>query len=127
MRRLAVAACLLPSLAGAQTQPSRAEMRRWKRAAAQVTIYRDTYGVPHVHGHTDAETMFGMAYARAEDRFQETEPAYIAGLARSAEVGGESGAGMDTFLKAFELDRRGKMDDIKAHLERAYQPGEEQR
>src|SRR5688500_7659787 len=31
------------------------------RLAKQVTIYRDTYGVPHVFGRTDAATVFGFA------------------------------------------------------------------
>jgi acyl-homoserine lactone acylase PvdQ len=35
--------------------------------AKNVTIYRDTYGVPHVFGRTDASTAFGFAYAQAED------------------------------------------------------------
>ena len=105
---LLVTVLLSPGLAGAQTAPSRSDAARWKRLAAEVTVYRDTWGVPHVHGHTDAQTMFGMAYARAEDRFQETEPSYIQGLARWAEVVGEDGVGMDTFLRAFEIERLGR-------------------
>ena len=91
-----------------QEAPPRAEVARWERQARNVTIYRDTWGVPHVHGKTDADAMFGMAYARAEDRFQETEPTYIQALGRSAEVEGESGIGWDTFIRAFELERRGR-------------------
>jgi len=37
--------------------------------ARTVTIYRDRYGVPHVFGATDASTVFGFAYAQAEDNF----------------------------------------------------------
>jgi acyl-homoserine lactone acylase PvdQ len=37
--------------------------------ARSVTIYRDTYGVPHVYGPTDAACVFGYAYAQAEDNF----------------------------------------------------------
>ena len=108
MRRILTGmALLVPAVVSAQAG-NRAESARWKRLAAAVTVYRDTYGVPHVHGKTDAATMFGMAYARAEDRFPETEGAYIGGLGRSAEVVGEDGVGTDTFLRAFELDRRGK-------------------
>ncbi|MBL88645.1 MAG: hypothetical protein CMD80_04070, partial [Gammaproteobacteria bacterium] len=33
--------------------------------SAQIT--RDIYGVPHVHGVTDADAAFGLAYAQAED------------------------------------------------------------
>jgi penicillin amidase len=91
-----------------QGPPTRAEVARWERQARNVTVYRDTWGVPHVHGKTDADAMFGMAYARAEDRFQETEPAYIQALGRSAEVQGESAAGWDTFMRAFEFERRGR-------------------
>ena len=29
------------------------------------TITRDIYGVPHVHGKTDADAAFGLAYAQA--------------------------------------------------------------
>lgn len=88
--------------------PTRAEVAAWERQAARVTIYRDTWGVPHVHGRTDADAMFGMAYARAEDRFPETEPFYIQALGRSAEVQGEDGVGWDIFVRAFELERRGR-------------------
>jgi acyl-homoserine-lactone acylase len=77
--------------AGQAWQPSRAEVAAWERQARRVTIYRDTWGVPHVHGRTDADAVFGMAWARAEDRFPETEPAYIQALGRLAEVEGEEG------------------------------------
>jgi acyl-homoserine lactone acylase PvdQ len=35
--------------------------------AEQVVIYRDAYGVPHVHGETDAAAVFGLMYAHAEE------------------------------------------------------------
>ncbi|HUE96285.1 MAG TPA: right-handed parallel beta-helix repeat-containing protein, partial [Longimicrobiaceae bacterium] len=41
--------------------------------ADQVTIYRDAYGVPHVHGETDAAAVFGYMYAQAEDALGEVE------------------------------------------------------
>lgn len=37
--------------------------------AKRVRIVRDTYGVPHIHGQTDADAAFGLAYANAEDDF----------------------------------------------------------
>jgi parallel beta-helix repeat protein len=48
--------------------------------AEQVTIYRDTYGVPHVHGRTDEAAVFGLAYARAEDQFEQVEDIFISRL-----------------------------------------------
>src|SRR5689334_4733581 len=32
-----------------------------------VTILRDSWGVPHVFGKTDVDTAFGLAYAHCED------------------------------------------------------------
>ena len=37
--------------------------------AERVTIVRDGWGVPHVHGPSDADAAFGMAWAHAEDDF----------------------------------------------------------
>lgn len=95
-------------LAAQSTQPTAAERGRWRQRVSRVTIYRDTYGVPHVQGKTDAEVMFGMAYARSEDRFQETEAAYIQSLGRQAEQSGEDGVGWDVFFRAFEFERLGQ-------------------
>src|SRR4026208_2647523 len=57
--------------------------------ARSVTIYRDTYGVPHVFGRTDASTAFGFAYAQAEDNFWRVEENFINALGRASEVYGE--------------------------------------
>src|ERR1051325_993482 len=57
--------------------------------AREVTIYRDVYGVPHVFGRTDASTVFGFAYAQAEDNFWRIEDSYISAIGRAAEVDGE--------------------------------------
>jgi acyl-homoserine lactone acylase PvdQ len=46
-----------------------AQLSGQRNLAQRVTIYRDTYGIPHVFGETDAATMFGFAYAQAEDNF----------------------------------------------------------
>src|SRR5678816_1095800 len=57
--------------------------------ARQVTIYRDKYGVPHVFGRTDASTVFGFAYAQAEDNFWRVEENFISALGRLSEIYGE--------------------------------------
>ncbi len=64
-RALAVAAgmlCFMPSSPSTPLAPQ-------DPLARQVTIYRDSFGIPHVVGETDAATMFGFAYAQAEDNF----------------------------------------------------------
>ena len=52
------------------------------RLAQGVTIYRDAWGVPHIHGQTDAHVVFGYAYAQAEDYFWQVEDTYILALGR---------------------------------------------
>ena len=58
--------------------------------ARQVTIYRDRFGIPHVHGRTDAATAFGFGYAQSEDYFARLEDNFIRATGRRAEVLGES-------------------------------------
>jgi penicillin amidase len=73
--------------------------------ASRVTIYRDTYGIPHVFGATDAATAFGFAYAQAEDNFWRIEDNYIRAIGRRAEVDGERGVGSDKRNHALEIAR----------------------
>src|SRR5262245_38479054 len=52
------------------------EPTRWERHAQQVTIVRDDWGIAHIHGKTDADAVFGMIYAQAEDDFHRVETNY---------------------------------------------------
>jgi acyl-homoserine-lactone acylase len=72
---------------------------------SRVTIYRDTYGIPHVFGETDAATMFGFAYAQAEDNFWRLETNIIRALGRRAEVDGERGVLNDWRNRVLEIPR----------------------
>src|SRR5687768_1889275 len=72
---------------------------------SRVTIYRDTYGIPHVFGETDAATMFGFAYAQAEDNFWRLEDNYIRALGRQAEVEGEDELVGDKRTRSLEIPR----------------------
>src|SRR5690348_15983668 len=73
--------------------------------ATSVTIYRDTYGVPHVFGRNDAATVFGFAYAQAEDNFWRVEENFILALGRSAELYGEKTLNEDRLNHALEIPR----------------------
>ena len=75
------------------------------RLARTVTIYRDTYGVPHVFGRTDASTVFGFAYAQAEDNFWRVEENFIRAVGRAAEVYGERRLDSDRLNRALEIPR----------------------
>jgi acyl-homoserine lactone acylase PvdQ len=85
--------------------PPRATQSPPDDLAARVTIYRDSYGIPHVFGETDASTMFGFAYAQAEDNFWRIEDNYIRSIGRRAEAEGESGLGSDRRNHALEIPR----------------------
>lgn len=71
--------------------------------AERVTIYRDSFGVPHIHGEDDASAAFGFAYAQAEDNFTIIEDNFIDALGRSAEVVGEAGILDDWLNRALEI------------------------
>src|SRR2546422_2811401 len=73
--------------------------------ANSVTIYRDAYGVPHVFGRTDASTVFGFAYAQAEDNFWRVEENFIQALGRTSELYGEKSLEGDRLNHALEIPR----------------------
>ena len=79
---------LLPLLAFL-TAAAPSELARWKAEASRVTITRDDWGIAHVHGQSDADAVFGMIYAQAEDDFPRIEANYLTALGRTAEADGE--------------------------------------
>ncbi|MGA2193721.1 MAG: acylase [Bryobacteraceae bacterium] len=78
-----------------------ADAARWKQEAARVTIIRDDWGIAHVYGKTDADAVFGMEYAQAEDDFNRVETNYITSLGRMAEAEGEQRIYQDLRMKLF--------------------------
>jgi len=77
------------------------EVARWEHEAQNVTIIRDDWGIAHVYGKTDAEAVFGMEFAQAEDDFNRVETNYINGMGRLAETEGESRVYQDLRMKLF--------------------------
>jgi acyl-homoserine lactone acylase PvdQ len=75
------------------------------RLAKTVTIYRDAFGVPHVYGRTDASTVFGFAYAQAQDNFWRVEENFIQALGRSSELYDETALDEDRLNHALEIPR----------------------
>ena len=55
-----------------------------------VTVLRDTFGVPHVYGVTDADTAFGAGYAGTQDRMFLQDALRHVGAARLSEFLGPS-------------------------------------
>jgi len=67
-----------------------ADIKRLEEQAARISIIRDTWGIPHVYGKTDADAVFGLMYAQCEENFEKVERAYIEKLGRIAEIDGEA-------------------------------------
>src|ERR1041384_419589 len=100
---------LILSLIGL-TAAAPAEQARWKAQAARVTITRDDWGIAHVHGHTDADAVFGMIYAQAEDDFPRIEANYLTALGRTAEAEGEKAIWQDLRARLYVSE-----PELKAH------------
>jgi acyl-homoserine-lactone acylase len=91
MKKLASVALALAAVVNfAPAHAQSADMARWTRQAQAVTIIRDDWGIAHVYGKTDADAVFGMIYAQAEDDFNRIEQNYLTSLGRLAEAEGES-------------------------------------
>ncbi len=87
-----------PRPAHAQTPE---EIARWTREARDVTITRDDWGIAHVYGKTDADAVFGMEYAQAEDDFNRVETNYINAIGELAKAEGASEIYRDLREKLF--------------------------
>jgi len=88
-------------LAASAPAQRRGDLARWQRRAQKVTIVRDDWGIAHVYGKTDADAVFGMEYAQAEDDFNRIETNYLNALGRLAEAEGESAMYQDLRMKLF--------------------------
>ncbi|HEX8072111.1 MAG TPA: acylase [Pyrinomonadaceae bacterium] len=107
------AAGLTAGVSGTRQRPPRRRVRgadaaadgnniaRWERRAQNVTIIRDDWGIPHVYGRTDADAVFGLLYAQAEDDFNRVEMNYLNALGRTAEAEGERAVYQDLRMRLF--------------------------
>jgi acyl-homoserine-lactone acylase len=98
-------------LASAPAEAAKGDMVRWRAEAARVTIVRDDWGIAHVRGRTDADAVFGMIYAQAEDDFNRVESNYLTALGWTAQAEGE---------KAIWADLRARLYMDPADLQRRY-------
>ena len=82
---------ILPLAACSQEigEPTISSLDRLAERAKSITIIRDDFGVPHIYARTDADAVFGLLYAQAEDDFNRIERNYLWATGRLAEVEGE--------------------------------------
>jgi acyl-homoserine-lactone acylase len=83
---------------------------RWQQHAGRVNIIRDNWGIAHIYGQSDADTVFGAIYAQAEDDFNRIERNYLNGLGWLAQAEGESAVYSDLrerlFVDVDDLQRK---------------------
>lgn len=86
------------------------DVARWQERAARVEILRDRWGIAHIYGETDADTVFGTLYAQAEDDFNRVETNYINAMGRLAEAEGAGEIYRDLRMRLFI--RQGEMEEL---------------
>ena len=105
------AARFLPLLAMMAAAPAHADPTLH---VANVTITRDDWGIAHVEGKSDADAVFGMIYAQAEDDFNRIETNYLVSLGRLAEAEGETAIWQDLRQRLFVDPEALKADYAKS-------------
>ncbi len=86
------------------------DVARWQERAARVEILRDRWGIAHIYGETDADTVFGTLYAQAEDDFNRVETNYINAMGRLAEAEGAGEIYRDLRMRLFI--RQSEMEEL---------------
>ncbi|HEX4861178.1 MAG TPA: penicillin acylase family protein, partial [Rhizomicrobium sp.] len=74
-----------------------------KAKAYDVHIVRDTYGVPHVFGHSDADVAFGLGFAHSEDDFATIQDVALATRGKLAASEGPKAAPGDYLVHAMRV------------------------
>lgn len=94
--------------------PSASDIARWESQSKNITIIRDNWGIAHVYGKSDADAVFGMEYAQAEDDFNRIETNYIVALGRESESEGDSAIWRDLRARLYA-----DPDSLKAAYQRS--------
>ncbi|MFT4566084.1 MAG: acyl-homoserine-lactone acylase [Saprospiraceae bacterium] len=74
----------------------------------QITIYRDQWGVPHIHAPTDEEVAYGLGWAQCEDDFVTLQEQMLAIQGRLGELKGKEGITIDFGIKFMGLREKVK-------------------
>ena len=69
----------------------------------KVTIYRDNWGVPHIVGNKDKDSIYGLAFAHAEDDFNTIQDIILASKGKLAKKYGKDGAPNDYMVQLLKI------------------------
>ncbi len=82
-----------------------------------ITIARDQYGVPHIFAPTDAEVAYGLAWANAEDGFEQMQDMLLTAKGMMGRKN-KDGAAIDYFVHA--IDAKNTVEKAYPQLSEAY-------
>ena len=91
-----------------------------KRDQYQVTITRDTWGVPHIKGSRDADVGFGFAYAQAEDHYPLIEDAISFYRGEQSAIKGYEAIPLDYLIALLEI-KKSVAEQYASHISPAAQ------
>ncbi|MEP7382567.1 MAG: penicillin acylase family protein [Gemmatimonadota bacterium] len=101
MKKLVLLAAFAAACSSPGDSAPYANSKALEQQAQNITITRDDWGIAHVHGKTDADAVFGLVYAQAEDDFNRVETNFLYSLGRLAEAEGESAVYRDLRQRLF--------------------------
>ncbi len=101
MKKVLLLATLCAACSGSGSAPAAVDTKALDEQAQRVTIVRDDWGIAHVHGKSDADAVFGLVYAQAEDDFNRVETNFLYSLGRLAEAEGEGAIYRDLRQRLF--------------------------
>jgi len=101
MKLFFAALLCIPAVVNAAGASNTAGENAWRQHAQRVHIIRDNWGIAHVYGKSDADAVFGMIYAQAEDDFNRIERNYLVSLGWLAQAEGESALYSDLRARLF--------------------------
>ena len=103
----------IPFFSAAQNKTA-TDKDRFEAQAKRVTIIRDTWGIPHIYGKTDADAVFGLMYAQCEENFERIEKNYLEIMGRLSEVEGKSQMYQDLEMRLIYDSTAAKADYQKS-------------
>ena len=72
--------------------------------AQQATLYRDTWGVPHIYSDSEQAGMYALGYAQAQDRLRDIYLAVRTAVGRMSEVQGKDMLQQDYIMRLTRND-----------------------
>lgn len=97
MKQLLLVIALLPLTVIAQNVGPRTNPQ-------DVTIVRDSFGVPHIYGKTDADAAYGLAWAHCEDDFKDIQENMLPAKSMLGSALGKEGVLFDFGMVFFGID-----------------------